>query len=276
MIDDFYSLRPPQEVVGVYPPDREALFDLVRSEITDENLAAIAACDYGDRTDEHLAALKEIRDGANRGEPIEWVPNEVLGLFRWSEYSDERTQMDQTAFHLTRAFCCCALLRYPDVNENRTPFSNESVAPLIESCAVLGEPYLTGLASYFTWSLQTMDIWDDDYLFHAFGLMIVLTELQNADSPLLERCGQWLIRANAHILPWHFHSRLYTSEMAKAWLENGGVNSGNENINADEATGSFLKIEFATIRDKFWRRLCRSAGERLQPGSQARALLQTV
>ena len=119
--DDVFRLPPlPAEVVRDYLPDQDALFALIRPQITDEALRIIAACDYGSDFEEHLAGLEKIRAGIDLDVPIGWEPNETLCLFRWSEWDRKTEFSDPIRFHLARAFCCCALLRIPDHVENRT------------------------------------------------------------------------------------------------------------------------------------------------------------
>jgi len=60
--EDFDELRIPSEIVDRFPPDRFALFDLLRRQIPDSLLKSIAQADYGHDVREHVEALKRSHD----------------------------------------------------------------------------------------------------------------------------------------------------------------------------------------------------------------------
>lgn len=239
MREDFDALRPPRAAVEAYPPDRDALFSLVRPLVPDASLRVIAACDHGSDADAHFAALVRLRDGVGLDEPMGWAPNEVLSLFRWGDLADEK-RLDARAFHLARAFCCGALLRTPDVHENRSVFDDDALAPLIESCLWLGEPFRLRLQRQIVWALETMEPWDEEYLFYAFGLLVAAERGDGGEGDLLRVLGEWVVRANREILPWHA-----------------------ERLLGDART--FMDIGYASTSPERWRRLARGLQARLEP-----------
>ncbi len=204
MREDFSEFDLPAGVVLAYPPDRAGLFDRVRREVSDRMLKVVAESDYGYLAGENLAALKALRDGTAPKASMEWVPNEVLCLFAWSEHRTEQQLKDVREFHLTRAFCCGCLLEIPDVNENRARFSTDRQVALIESVLILGEEYQRLLASQLVWMIEEMKPWEEEFLFAGFGLLATLKlgELR-PEADVVKALGEWLVRANEAALPWH-------------------------------------------------------------------------
>jgi hypothetical protein len=224
MREDFSELRLPREIVEAFPPDRDALFDHVRPRVTDEMLAAIAQSDYGDRADEHLLELERIRAGIDLDRPIGWVPNEVLALFCWSEHNESRSLRPEE-FHLARVFCCCALRKIPDIPGNRCLFDGAYLSGLVDSCLVLGGPYLGLLLPQITWSLEEIEAWDQDYLLHGFGLLAAMGLGGHLETREFEVVGDWLIRANREILPRQVPN---PSPTARTFMDTASLFSGRD------------------------------------------------
>lgn len=112
--------------------DAGALFDWLRERVTDAALEVVASGDY--RTDEqqHLAALREIRDTGLVPLPLAWHPLEVVSLYQWSEGED--------VDHAARAFGCTVIC-LPELvpaGQGRGGLE-DTFAVLLESCCVLGE-----------------------------------------------------------------------------------------------------------------------------------------
>jgi hypothetical protein len=200
MSEPIHPLRPPAEVVAAYPPAQDALFSYLRPRVTDEMLSVVAKCDYGDAWEAHLTELERIRSGVDLDRPVGWQPNEVLCLFRWGGQEDDNSFRDPVAFHTARAFCCAALLRVPDHVENRSLFESDTLAPLVESCHFLGEPFRFRLGCLLSWTLGEMEVTEPDYLFHAFGLLFVVAHEPVPDRDRVRTLGRWLIKANAEIM----------------------------------------------------------------------------
>jgi hypothetical protein len=208
MRTDFSSVRLPREVVAEHPPNLHGLFDHLRSRVTEDSLKKIAECDYEMNVPENLEALRKIRDGIGLDDPLEWIPNEVLELYRWTRFDGGSEEE-----HVARAFSCCALLLVPDVHENRRRFGADSLAPLVDSAEVLLGPYLDLLISFLTGSLEAMEPWDEDYLYHALGLVVVL---QRTGDPLFRTVADWFVRAHDEILTWHVSD---SSEQPRTFLD---------------------------------------------------------
>ena len=112
-----------------WQPDPSGLLDWLRGRITPEALARIAAADFGNGRDTHLAALRDIQATGLIPQPLAWHPCEVLELIRWRD--GENTD------HTARAFACTVLCldaagpTYRDGHE-------ATMAVLLESCLALG------------------------------------------------------------------------------------------------------------------------------------------
>src|ERR1700761_2888417 len=101
-----------RDVFARFSPDPNALLRLVSKHVNESMLNEIAAADYGDKVAEHLAPLRQIRDGRSLRAPMRWEPREVLELIRWSEpdIPDWKPGSSGERGHWMRAFCCSALL----------------------------------------------------------------------------------------------------------------------------------------------------------------------
>ncbi|HEY0865959.1 MAG TPA: hypothetical protein VGE01_01195 [Fimbriimonas sp.] len=250
MREDFSELELPQEAIVAYPPDRDALFAYLRARTTDKMLRAIAECDYGEDAIEHGKELKRIREGRNLEQPIGWIPNEVLSLFRWSEFDTEKVLRDPTEFHLARAFACCALTLIPDEIENRDLFEPDSLLPLVESIPILGHEYRAPLLSLATHALRELKPWDEPYLFYGLGLLSAVVEGPHEEE-LLDRLGRWFVAAHEEILPWH-SDRSYSDAR------------------------TFLDLRFISIQQNRWRNLAAGLRERVPGESPLQPLLELL
>lgn len=72
---------------------------------------------YGQDQEQHLAALRLLRDQSTFVMPMHWYPCEVLELVSYSQ-PEGSLECDQTSRHWIRAFACAALLR-----ANEAPWS---------------------------------------------------------------------------------------------------------------------------------------------------------
>jgi len=101
------------ELLNRFEPDGDVLLRAISSHVTDEMLACIAQADYGCDSDDHLIALRQLRDTGALPENPGWVPMEVLELIRWSEPENPEWKPGRTGEfgHWMRAFSCAAILR---------------------------------------------------------------------------------------------------------------------------------------------------------------------
>lgn len=101
------------ELLNQIEPDGDVLLRAISADVTDEMLECISQADYGCDADQHLAALRGLRETGLLPENPGWVPMEVLELMRWSEPEDPNWKPGRTgeSGHWMRAFSCAAILR---------------------------------------------------------------------------------------------------------------------------------------------------------------------
>ena len=101
------------EVLNRFEPDGDVLLRAISAHVTDEMLGCISQADYGCDADEHLAALRVLRETGLLPQNPGWVPMEVLELIRWSEPENPEWKPGRTGEfgHWMRAISCAAILR---------------------------------------------------------------------------------------------------------------------------------------------------------------------
>jgi hypothetical protein len=109
--------------LALFKPDGGALVRQLATHVDDQMLAHVAEADYAG-TEDHLAALRRIRDDGIIDRPLRWVPREVLELARWTDpdHPDEwegRHSFSRPQRHWLRAFCCAVLLHAYGDKETR-------------------------------------------------------------------------------------------------------------------------------------------------------------
>ena len=102
-----------EEILKRFDPDPDVLLRAISPHVSDEMLECISSADYGFRADEHLAALRQIRDLGTFPNKLPWCPMEVLELTRWSEPDDPNWTPGRTGEfgQWMRAFSGAAILR---------------------------------------------------------------------------------------------------------------------------------------------------------------------
>jgi len=99
------------ELLNRFEPEPDVLLREISAHINDTILDWISRADYGSRADEHMVALRQVRDSGTFPDDLTWCPMEVLELTRWME-PEEREQQPRITFeHWARAFSCAAILR---------------------------------------------------------------------------------------------------------------------------------------------------------------------
>jgi hypothetical protein len=62
------------ELLDRFEPDGDVLLRAIAAHVTDEMLECISKADYGSDADEHLAALRQLRDTGLLPQNPGWVP----------------------------------------------------------------------------------------------------------------------------------------------------------------------------------------------------------
>lgn len=137
------ALRP---ALAAFEPDPDGLLSWLCDRLSEEDLNAIAAADYGEDQAQHLQALRAIRDTVAVPQSLGWYPGEVCALTRWSgpdEASPATTARhaddpDRIAQARRRAFAAAVLLRASVGGDRGGEFESATAAVLIESTLILG------------------------------------------------------------------------------------------------------------------------------------------
>ncbi len=172
-------------------PSPTNLLRWLAPQIDDGMLREIAQEDCGCDVDLHFAALRHIRENLEVPAPLAWEPKEVLELVRWSEPDDPPRE---PSGHLTRAFCCTALLLAATDPENDTILSeNETIIQLVLSSIALGTEACNRAVEFLAWRLLCDPYDEEEHPFFAVALLLLRTHLYRAEdstSDLLALC-EW-------------------------------------------------------------------------------------
>ncbi len=175
-------------------PTDEPLLHLVFGNVDDSMLREIAKADYGMEADAHLKALVAIKDG-DIPAPMEWEPQEVLELIRWSEPEDRTWKPGSFGVrgHWLRLFSCAVLIRAAAEPQNDGRFTGEdsTIIQLVDSAMKLGQETSLAALKFLCWRMhyQTPDDWDRPYL--AVAILLLSVSLSLCDQEM----AQFLITA---------------------------------------------------------------------------------
>ena len=182
----------PQVVIEAFPPSRLQLLNVIRSSIDDSMLREIAEADYGDRADQHEAALRPIRDHGELPDRFDWVPGEVLELIRWSEPTDLSWKPGRSGLegHRMRGFACAALLA-TEIEQGR--MEEATLAQSLRSEMELGGDENRALAGFLTYGIERLP--SEFPWIAASGLLLVTLRLHDSgdDESLLRALAEWVV-----------------------------------------------------------------------------------
>lgn len=182
------------EIFKHIEPTKDALFDLAFRRVDDSMLREIAEADYGNDADVHLEALLAIKAGVIPI-PMQWDPQEVLELTRWSEPEDPTSEPGSVGMrqHWMRLLSCAILIRVAAEPENAGYFLGEdsTIIQLVESAMKLGEEASFTTLQFLCWRMEyrKLDEWDRPYL--AVATLLLSVSLDICDS----QTAQYLIAA---------------------------------------------------------------------------------
>lgn len=179
------------DLLDLLHPSELVLRDWVAPQLDASMLKEIAQADYGVDVDEHLYALEELRSAGRLPEELDWRPQEVLRLTRWSTMDDPRLSPEAVhRRHLMRLFSCLVLVRVATADGSPV----NSVTPLIESAVELGPDAVDAAAGYLAWCrLHEPGDWRDDQNSRPFltlALVMLSSQLPQGNTPELL---PWLI-----------------------------------------------------------------------------------
>src|SRR5580658_3056441 len=191
------------ELLNRYEPESEGLLREISKHISDEMLEWISTADYGSRADEHMMALRQVRDSRTFPEEMYWCPMEVLELIRWSEPKDPEWKPGRIGEfgHWMRAFSCAALLR-----ATREPWNygdglgtDSTLVQLILSLHALPVDFTSQAVKFLAWLLLNSDPEGQDEQVCAYGIGLLWFALRLtppvADGTLISLTNWILLRA---------------------------------------------------------------------------------
>jgi hypothetical protein len=214
------------ELLNQFHPDPDELLREISRDTTDEMLNGIASVDYEGRgREQHLVALRQIRDTGTFPLKMYWYPAEVLELFRWSDSGNPISQEDSAAGHRMRIFCCAALLR-----ATREPYNygdgigtDSSLIRLIQSLRSLRADFNLPAVRFISWLLLQIgpDSNDEQICPYAIGLLWFALELvPPMPEQTLTALAQWIVQRakglSTEDKPW-LPIMVNVSQSSSAW-----------------------------------------------------------
>ena len=196
------------ELLNRFDPEPEGLLREISKHIDDEMLEQIASADYGQDSEKHFMALRQIRDTSTFPEKMDWYPGEVLELTRWLEPYDPEWKPEQSGSfdHWTRAFSCAALLR-----ATREPYNygdgiatDTSLLGLIQSLRALPVDFNQRATQFLAWLLLHSEPEGRNQQVCAYGIGLLWFSLQLAGSlsdGTLISLAKWIVRRSIELFP---------------------------------------------------------------------------
>ena len=150
------------DILDQFGPEPDLLLREISKHVTDEMLEEISIADYGEEAEDHLLALRQVRDSAVVPSEMQWVPMEVLELIRWSEPDDPEWKPGRTGEfgHWMRAFSCVAILRAehkPNDYCYDTGSTDSTLIQLIMSLRELPVDFNSAAVKHLAWLLLRSD-----------------------------------------------------------------------------------------------------------------------
>lgn len=187
----------PEHILAAVALDPDVLMTLLSRQVDDSMLREIAEADYGLDCDEHLEALKRLRDRLEVQVPLNGIPREVLELIRWSEPDDPKWRPGRHGKrgHIMRAFACAALLRAAAEAGNSGYFEgeNQTLAQLMASVLVLDRDVQVAAVRFLAWRVSSVD--GEDRPFFAFAILVLAAVLNGELFPQesLTLLADWVV-----------------------------------------------------------------------------------
>lgn len=185
-------------------PDPDFLLSELSKHISDDMLAKIALTDYGQDKEQHLAALRMLRDTGTFTEPLHWFPCEVLELVRNSE-PEASPEAERLEDHWSRAFACAALLRAGEAPWN---YGGDAAGPsftviqLINSIEALPVDLAPGTVRRLAFMMLHSDLEQGDAQPIYYGIALLWLAIRLAEPPsdqYLTELAEWIIRREEEI-----------------------------------------------------------------------------
>jgi len=162
-------------------------------------LEEISVLDYGIYAEEHLEALRRIRDTGHVPAPLGLAPREVLELAQWVEPRDHRG-------HVMRAFACACMLRSAAEPASHDKYYKyyvegqvEILARLLASIFELGREAEEATLRFLAWCVQKATLTDEYRPYAAFAVLVLAVKLRGVqfDEKRLAKLAEWVVAEEA-------------------------------------------------------------------------------
>jgi hypothetical protein len=196
-----------QAFLASLEPDGEQLLAEISKHITDDMLEEIAAADYGQGLEQHLASLRRLRDTGRFVEPMHWYPCEVLELIRYSKPEDPSWKPGSLGIrgHWMRAFASAALLRAlgpPWEYEADPAPPSYTLIQLICSLRALPVDFTSSAVRVLAWLMLRSDLegTDEQVIYYGVGLLWA-TLHRNPPPPDRDLVGlsEWIVARESEL-----------------------------------------------------------------------------
>jgi hypothetical protein len=188
------------DLLARFEPEPDGLLRQISEHVSDELLEWISTADNGEDADEHLVALRKVRDTGTFPKEMHWYPAEVLELIRWSEPDDPDWKPGRTgeSGHWMRAFSCAALLR-----ATREPWNygdglgtDSTLVQMILSFCALPIDFTAQAVKFLAWLLLHSNLERRDEQVCAYGIGLLWIALKHPTpfpDDVLISLAQWVI-----------------------------------------------------------------------------------
>jgi len=240
-----------EQLLAPLQPNERALTPVFQANFDEGMLREIAEADYGESANECYALLQPILK-TGLVESYDSMLNEVLHLISFSEpeTSDFSPGGQGPRGHWMRLFACTALVqrapRYPE----QTYDEGDTLAWLVSSAIVLGEPVARAAASMLAWRFLTYPGAGESPPFFAFAILLLAVRLERR-----EDCGLWLKQLVAWVQEEESRARKETS--GHEWLLGLSYTRPRADASAPGSVAWLLKQveDFNVVRATAWRSL---------------------
>lgn len=173
--------------------DHTKLFKWVLNAVTDADLKAIAASDYGADIPQHLNGLRNIVRNHELPDMSKWHPGEVIELSRWATVPHDAPPEKALSIHLQRLFCCTVLFMIDGEHKGSVIGIEPMLAQLIESLEAFHPDIAIYASDMVLWLLQNSDCYRLEEL-GCMGIALLHLAIANPSwsNEELVRVVEWL------------------------------------------------------------------------------------
>ncbi|WP_437186786.1 hypothetical protein SH668x_000144 [Planctomicrobium sp. SH668] len=193
----------PAELLSLFPPARQELFNYVRCHVDSIQLREIAMADYGWGAEEVLPLLQTIAGRGIFPADMPFPLREVLQLTMYSNPENpnpppHRPGPSGRTGHQTRLFACTVkMLADTDPAISFEDDSTDStLASALTSAEAMGAEAMLALGRLLSWRVSTVG--SDEPVLMALGILVLaLSQPPKGAGPFLEPLADWVLSTDA-------------------------------------------------------------------------------